>query len=203
MAQFTTRPCNRFEVRAAPALLPTLFPSPTGSRLSPSSSHGAIHVMAQTGRSNVRYVDPQRRYTLVLGPSWNAPIGALPHDDRAGTHDSADGQCGSYASIVRGQAATKIFRRYPQGGVSGFAALRDFEPAFVKNEYSPFWAFVSFHRLRTCRRMRHNGGWCLASHSIFTCAVWMTSPHLAESLRKYSAKASSGPGIGCTAKRSR
>ena len=31
----------------------------------------------------------------------------------------------------------------------------------------------------------------------------MTSPHLAESLRKYSAKASSGPGTGCTAKRSR
>jgi hypothetical protein len=56
----------------------------------------------------------QRRYTLVLGPSWNAPIGALPHDDRAGTHDSADGQCGSYASIGRGQAATNIFRRYPQ-----------------------------------------------------------------------------------------
>jgi len=101
-------------VRAAPALLPTLFPSPTGSRLSPSSSHGAIHVMAQTGRSNVRYVDPQRRYTLVLGPSWNAPIGALPHDDRAGTHDSADGQCGSYASTGHGQAATNIFRRYPQ-----------------------------------------------------------------------------------------
>jgi hypothetical protein len=40
--------------------------------------------MAQTGRSNVRYVDPQRRYTVVLGPSWNAPIEALPHDDRAG-----------------------------------------------------------------------------------------------------------------------
>jgi len=39
--------------------------------------------MAQTGRSNVRYVDPQRRYTVVLGPSWNAPFGALPHDDRA------------------------------------------------------------------------------------------------------------------------
>src|SRR5262249_40490732 len=28
--------------------------------------------MAQPGRSNVRYVDPQRRYTVVLGPSWNA-----------------------------------------------------------------------------------------------------------------------------------
>src|SRR5262245_44653966 len=70
--------------------------------------------MAQTGRSNVRYVDPRRRYTVVLGPSWNAPFEALPHDDRAGTHDSADGQCGSYASIGRGQAATKIFRQYPQ-----------------------------------------------------------------------------------------
>src|SRR5262249_32691247 len=74
--------------------------------------------MAQTGRSNVRYVDPQRRYTVVLSPSWNAPFGALPHDDRAGTHDSADGQCGSYASVGRGQAATKIFRRYPQRGVA-------------------------------------------------------------------------------------
>src|SRR6516162_9160407 len=63
---------------------------------------------------HVRYVDPRRRYTVVLGPSWNAPFGALPHDDRAGTHDSADGQCGSYASIGRGQAATTIFRRYPQ-----------------------------------------------------------------------------------------
>jgi hypothetical protein len=41
----------------------------------------------------------------MLGPSWNAPIGALPHDDRAGTHDSADGHCGSYASIGRGQVA--------------------------------------------------------------------------------------------------
>jgi hypothetical protein len=104
------------KVRAAPTSLSTLFPSSTGSRLSPSSSHGAIHVMAQTDRSNVRYVDPQRRYTLVLGPSWNAPIGALPHDDRAGTHDSADGQCGSYASIRHGQAATNVFRHYPQGG---------------------------------------------------------------------------------------
>jgi hypothetical protein len=73
--------------------------------------------MAQTGRSNVRYVDPQRRYTVVLGPSWNAPIGTLPHDDRAGTHDSADGRCGSYASIGSGQAPTKVFRRYPQSAV--------------------------------------------------------------------------------------
>src|SRR5215510_11385573 len=73
--------------------------------------------MAQTGRSNVRYVDPQRRYTVVLGPSWNAPFEALPHDDRAGTHDSADGRCGAYASIGCGQAPTKIFRRYPQSAV--------------------------------------------------------------------------------------
>src|SRR5262245_34570274 len=64
--------------------------------------------MAQTGRSNVRYVDPQRRYTVVLDLSWNAPFGALPHDDRAGTHDSADGRCGSYAPIGRGQAALWI-----------------------------------------------------------------------------------------------
>ncbi len=33
---------------------------------------------------------------------------ALPHDDRAGTHDSADGRCRSYASIRRGQAALWI-----------------------------------------------------------------------------------------------
>src|SRR6476659_10404920 len=112
-----TRPCTALKVRAASASLPTLFPSPTGSRLSPSSSHRAIHDMAQTGRSNVRYVDPQRRYTVVLGPSWNAPFGALPHDDRAGTHDSADGRCGAYASIGCGQAPTKIFRRYPQSAV--------------------------------------------------------------------------------------
>jgi hypothetical protein len=35
----TTRPCTALKVRAASALLPTLFPSSTGSRLSPSSSH--------------------------------------------------------------------------------------------------------------------------------------------------------------------
>src|SRR5262249_9685462 len=114
---FTTRPCTALKVRAASTSLPTLFPSSTGSRLSPSSSRGAIHDMAQTGRSNVRYVDPQRRYTVVLGLSWNAPFGALPHNDRAGTHDSADGRCGSYASIGRGQASTKIFRRYPQSAL--------------------------------------------------------------------------------------
>ena len=77
--------------------------------------------MAQTGRSNVRYVDPQRRYTVVLGPSWNAPFGALPHDDRAGTHDSADGRCGSYVSIGCGQAALWITSKK----FCGFAAMRD------------------------------------------------------------------------------
>jgi hypothetical protein len=30
--------------------------------------------MAQTGRSNVRYVDPQRRYTLVLDPIMERPF---------------------------------------------------------------------------------------------------------------------------------
>src|SRR5262249_45959320 len=36
---FTTRPCTALKVRAASTSLPTLFPSSTGSRLSPSSSH--------------------------------------------------------------------------------------------------------------------------------------------------------------------
>jgi hypothetical protein len=36
---FTARPCTALKVRAASASLPTLFPSSTGSRLSPSSSH--------------------------------------------------------------------------------------------------------------------------------------------------------------------
>jgi hypothetical protein len=36
---FTTRPCAALKVRAASTSLPTLFPSSTGSRLSPSSSH--------------------------------------------------------------------------------------------------------------------------------------------------------------------
>jgi hypothetical protein len=78
--------------------------------------------MAQTGRSNVRYVDPQRRYTVVLGPSWNAPFEASPHDDRAGTHDSADGRCGWYVFIGRGQAAlwitSKKFCRLLRCGIS-------------------------------------------------------------------------------------
>src|SRR5262252_7575631 len=85
--------------------------------------------MAQTGRSNVRHVDPQRRYTVVLSPSWNAPFGALPHDDRAGTHDSADGRCGSYVSIGCGQAALWITSKK----FCGFAALRDFEAAFDRS----------------------------------------------------------------------
>jgi len=80
--------------------------------------------MAQTGRSHVRYVDPQRRYTVVLGPSWNAPFGALPHDDRAGTHDSADGRCGSYASIGRGQAALWITSKNFCRSVCSTAAKR-------------------------------------------------------------------------------
>src|SRR5262245_34402275 len=44
---FTTRPCAALKLRAASTSLPTLFPSSTGSRLSPSSSHGAIHDMAR------------------------------------------------------------------------------------------------------------------------------------------------------------
>ena len=52
-----------------------------------------------------------------LIPSWNAPFEALPHDDRVGTHDSADGRCGAYASTGCGQVPTKIFRRYPQSAV--------------------------------------------------------------------------------------
>src|SRR5262245_39818486 len=82
--------------------------------------------MAQTGRSNVRYVDPQRRYTVVLGPSWNAPFGASPHDDRAGTHDGADGRCESYVLIGPGQAALWITSK----NSCGFAALLDCEAAF-------------------------------------------------------------------------
>src|SRR5262249_16687995 len=90
---------------------------------------GAIHDMAQTGRSNVRYVDPQRRYTVVLGPSWNAPFGASPHDDRAGTHDSADGRCGSYVAIGRGQAVLWIRSKK----FCGFAGVGDFEPTFDRS----------------------------------------------------------------------
>ena len=33
---------------------------------------------------------------------------ALPHDDRAGTHDSADGRCRSYAFIGRGQSPRSV-----------------------------------------------------------------------------------------------
>ena len=151
------------EVRAAPALLPTLFPSPTGSRLSPSSSHGAIHVMAQTGRSNVRYVDPQRRYTVVLGPSWNAPIGALPHDDRAGTHDSADGQCGSYASTGHGQAATNIFRRYPQRVCQGLLRCGISVPlmtAVGQKEHSPFGPLCQLWPAADIAPQMLTAAWC-------------------------------------------
>src|SRR5262249_22785001 len=78
--------------------------------------------MAQTGRSNVRYVDPQRRYTVVLGPSWNAPFGASPHDDRAGTHDGADARCEWYALMGPGQAAlwitSKKFCGFARCGIS-------------------------------------------------------------------------------------
>ena len=42
---------------------------------------------------------------------------ALPHDDRAGTHDSADGRCRSYASIGRGQAALWITSKHLCGSV--------------------------------------------------------------------------------------
>jgi|SRR5215469_11868209 hypothetical protein len=53
-----------------------------------------------------------------LASSWNAPFEALPHNDRAGTHDSADGQFKAYACIGRGQAQTTIFGRYPQSAAS-------------------------------------------------------------------------------------
>src|SRR5262249_29971304 len=95
-----------------------------GSRLSPSSSHQEPSMTWLRPVDHVRYVDPQRRYTVVLGPSWNAPFEALPHDDRAGTHDSADGRCGSYASIGRGQASTKDFRRYPQSAMCSPLKIR-------------------------------------------------------------------------------
>src|SRR5262249_5985934 len=68
----------------------------------------------------------------------------------------------------------------------------------------------NIHKRNQWCRFRSQRSWCLAYpswhggiHSIFTFAALMTSPHLAESLRKYLAKASSGPGTGCTAKRSR
>ena len=112
----TTRPCTALKVRAASTSLPTLFPSSTGSRLSPSSSHQGPSM------TWLRPVDrTSGTLTLSAGtlsclvPSWNAPFEALPHDDRAGTHDSADGRCKAYASIGHGQAPTKICRRYPQG----------------------------------------------------------------------------------------
>src|SRR5262249_54467354 len=42
----------------------------------------------------------------------------------AGTHDSVDGRCGSYASIGRGQASTKDFRRYPQSAMCSPLKIR-------------------------------------------------------------------------------
>jgi hypothetical protein len=89
----TTRPCPALKVRAASTSLPTLFPSPVASRPPPSSSHQEPSMKWLRPVDHVRYVDPQRRYTAVLGPSWNVLFRALPHDDRAGTHDSADGRC--------------------------------------------------------------------------------------------------------------
>ncbi len=81
----TTRPCTASKVRAASTSLPTLFPSSTGSRLSPSSSHqepsmtwlrpvdrtsGTLTLSAGTlsclahHRTPLRSVAPQR-------PRWN------------------------------------------------------------------------------------------------------------------------------------
>src|SRR5262249_28450486 len=53
------------------------------------------------------------------------------------------------------------------------------------------------HRRNLARSMA--AGLRHSSYSIFTFAALMTSPHLADSLRRSSAKASSGPGTGCTA----
>src|SRR5262249_30028486 len=112
--------------------------------------------MAQTGRSNVRYVDPQRRYTVVLGPSWNAPFGALPHDDRAGIHDGADGQCGSYAPAGSGQAAmwitSKIFCRRLYPWKSGTTAA----PPSSHRTRAVSWFFPKANNqgLRITRRVR-------------------------------------------------
>ena len=82
-----------------------------------------------------------------LIPSWNAPFEALPHDDRAGTHDSADGRCEAYASIGHGQAPTKICRRYPQGAAcspwnSGTSAARLVTGILGgrPNSEVPFWS---------------------------------------------------------------
>jgi hypothetical protein len=135
----TTRPCPALKVRAASTSLPTLFPSPVASRPPPSSSHQEPSMKWLRPVDHVRYVDPQRRYTAVLGPSWNVLFRALPHDDRAGTHDSADGRCGSYASTRRGQAARSVdiveksLGRPLQCGIFGWA-----------------WPEPEFYRTATC-----------------------------------------------------
>jgi hypothetical protein len=119
--------------------------------------------MAQTGRSNVRYVDPQRRYTVVLGPSWNAPFGALPHDDRAGTHDSADGRCGSYASIGHGQAAlwirSKIFVAVCSPWSPARPRLLTGIPGGRPNSEVPFWIVL--------------GARCSAGFRRSLCRLWV------------------------------
>src|SRR5262249_55172298 len=59
------------------------------------------------------------------------------------------------------------------------------------------------HDVSRDRCLTNRTAWHRCIHSILTCVAWMTSRHLAESFRNYSAKAASAPGTGCTAKRSR
>jgi|SRR6516164_6108382 hypothetical protein len=102
--------------------------------------------MAQTGRSNVRYVDPQRRYTVVLSPSWNAlaercpTTTALEHTtvpmdnaDRMPPLGAVKPQQIIFDDIHRGCSPLGI--RHEHRGRHGrtsrrFTTLRDFEPAF-------------------------------------------------------------------------
>ena len=82
----TTRPCTLLKVRAASALLPTLFPSPTGSRLSPSSSHqepsmtwlspvdrtsGTLTLSAGTLSCLAHHVERPFRSVAPRRPRWN------------------------------------------------------------------------------------------------------------------------------------
>ena len=132
--------------------------------------------MAQTGRSNVRYVDPQRRYTVVLGPSWNAPFGALPHDDRAGIHDGADGQCGSYAPTGSGQAAmwitSKNFCRRVQPLESGTSAA---PPSSHMNSRR----FMDFSESQQSWTTYNTSGACIAAKADLLCQLWVISrPHV-------------------------